>query len=167
MKKSRKLEQHIAVFGESGSGKTVLLSSFYGTAQERENFKKAGFNLLAENPSQGTHLSQNYFGMKNKVKLPAQTRFSAKSFSFLVKVSGMAPTKVSVKQPFEALRIVWHDHPGEWFEHDVSGPEEAQRRVDTFRDLLQSDVAFLIVDGQKLVDNRGEEERYRVCCTGR
>ena len=27
-------EQHIALFGESGSGKTVLLSSFYGAAQD-------------------------------------------------------------------------------------------------------------------------------------
>lgn len=53
MRKRRKLEQHIAVFGESGSGKTVLLSSFYGAAQERENINGAGFNVLAENPSQG------------------------------------------------------------------------------------------------------------------
>ena len=34
------------------------------------------------------------------------------------------------------------------------------RRVDTFRSLLRSDVALLLVDGQKLLDNKGEEERY-------
>jgi ABC-type glutathione transport system ATPase component len=28
-------EQHIAVFGETGSGKTVLASSFFGPAQEK------------------------------------------------------------------------------------------------------------------------------------
>ena len=33
------LEQHIAVFGESGSGKTVLLSSFYGATQEPQFLK--------------------------------------------------------------------------------------------------------------------------------
>jgi hypothetical protein len=38
--------------------------------------------------------------------------------------------------------------------------KEAQRRVDTFRSLLGSDVAFLLVDGQRLLDNAGEEERY-------
>lgn len=56
--------------------------------------------------------------------------------------------------------MVWHDYPGEWFEQGVSGPEEAKRRVDTFRSLLNSDVALLLVDGQKMLDNAGEEERY-------
>ena len=42
----------------------------------------------------------------------------------------------------------------------MSGPEEAQRRVDTFKSLLGSDVALLLVDGQRLLDNAGEEERY-------
>jgi len=158
MKKSRKLEQHIAVFGESGSGKTVLLSSFYGAAQERENIKLAGFNVVAENPSQGTHLSQNYLGMKKSGTTPEPNRFAANSYSFLVKVVG--PQVKQADQHFDALRVVWHDYPGEWFEHDVSGPEEAARRVKTFRDLLQSDVAILLVDGQRLLDNAGEEERY-------
>jgi GTPase SAR1 family protein len=160
MKKSRKLEQHVAVFGESGSGKTVLLSSFYGAAQERDNIRSAGFHVLAENPSQGTHLSQNYLGMKKSATRPEPNRFSAKSYSFLIKVASQREGKSSGEEPFDALRLVWHDYPGEWFEHDVSGPEEAQRRAETFRTLLQSDVAFLMVDGQRLVDNAGEEERY-------
>ncbi|MEV0716241.1 hypothetical protein, partial [Asanoa sp. NPDC050611] len=58
------------------------------------------------------------------------------------------------------MRLVWHDYPGEWFEQDVSGPEEGRRRVDTFRSLLRSDVALLLVDGQRLLGNAGEEERY-------
>ncbi len=45
-------------------------------------------------------------------------------------------------------------------EQDVSGPEEAERRVDTFRSLLGSDVALILVDAQRLIDNAGEEERY-------
>jgi hypothetical protein len=62
--------------------------------------------------------------------------------------------------PFNAMRLVWHDYPGEWFEQNVSGPEEAQRRVDTFKSLLRSDVALLLVDAQRLLDHQGEEERY-------
>ena len=62
-------------------------------------------------------------------------------------------TNAKSPKPFDALRLVWHDYPGEWFEEDVSGPEEAQRRVDTFKSLLGSDVAFLLVDGQRLLDN--------------
>ncbi len=41
-----------------------------------------------------------------------------------------------------------------------SSEEEANRRVDTFRSLLRSDVALLLVDGQKLLDYKDEEERY-------
>lgn len=159
MRNNRKLEQHIAVFGESGSGKTVMLSSFYGAAQEPQNIKKSRFHVLAENPSQGTHLSQNYLGMKKSAQVPEANKFSAKSYSFLIKLKAGSDPKAKAKR-FDALRLVWHDYPGEWFEQDVSGPEEAQRRVDTFRDLLRSDVALLLVDGQKLLDNAGAEERY-------
>lgn len=35
MAKNRKSEQQIAVFGESGSRKTVLVSSFYGATQQQ------------------------------------------------------------------------------------------------------------------------------------
>ena len=57
-------------------------------------------------------------------------------------------------------RLAWHDYPGEWWEVSPTGDGEASRRVDTFRSLLRSDVAILLVDGQKLMDYRGEEERY-------
>lgn len=153
-------EQHIAVFGESGSGKTVLLSSFYGAAQEPDNIQSSRFNVVAESPTQGTQLSQNYLGMKKSARPPAQTRLSAKSYSFLIKVKADSAAAAAKSTTHDALRLVWHDYPGEWFEQDVSGPEEAQRRVDTFRALLGSDVALLLVDGQRLLDNAGEEERY-------
>ncbi len=58
------------------------------------------------------------------------------------------------------MRLVWHDYPGEWFEEEPSSEEEAKRRVDTFRKLLRSHVAIVLVDGQKLLDYAGEEEKY-------
>ena len=63
------------------------------------------------------------------------------------------------KRPFDDLRLVWHDYPGEWFTQAVSG-EEAKRRLEGFRSLLGSDVALLLVDGQKLLDHPGAEEKY-------
>ncbi|WP_221181187.1 ATP/GTP-binding protein [Curtobacterium sp. PhB78] len=64
------------------------------------------------------------------------------------------------KPAAEELRLVWHDYPGEWFEEEPSTEEELDRRAETFRGLVASDVAVLLVDGQRLVDNAGEEERY-------
>lgn len=68
--------------------------------------------------------------------------------------------KTAKAQPFSALRLVWHDYPGEWFEEDPSSEEESARRVNTFAKLLKSDVALILVDGQKLLDYRQEEEKY-------
>ena len=160
MKQSRVLEQNIAVFGESGSGKTVMLSSFYGATQEPQYRQNNLFHVVADDAGQGTRLHQSYLGMKNSARLPMDTRFSATSYSFSVKMKEEPDARAMKAKPFDALRLVWHDYPGQWFEEDVSGPEEARRRVDTFKSLLGSDVAVLLVDGQRLLDNSGDEERY-------
>ncbi|MEE3921132.1 hypothetical protein V2I01_31900 [Micromonospora sp. BRA006-A] len=54
------------MFGESGSGKTVLLSSFYGGTQEPQYLKRSLFHVLAEDIGQGNRLHKNYLGMKDE-----------------------------------------------------------------------------------------------------
>jgi len=152
-------EQQIAVFGESGSGKTVLLSSFYGLALEQELAGTERFDVLAADSAQGRRLHQNYLGMKNSASLPMGDRFSATSYAFAIKRKPGLANK-SKKNANEELRLVWHDYPGEWFQQEPSIPEEAVRRVETFRGLLGSDVAMVLVDGQRLLDHAGEEDRY-------
>lgn len=159
MQLNKVLDQHIAVFGESGSGKTVLVSSFYGATQEPEFLKSSLFDVTADDTGQGHRLHGNYLGMRDSAHAPESTRFSSTAYAFTVKLRD-GGVKAKRGEPFDALRLVWHDYPGEWFERDVSGPKEAKRRVDTFKSLLGSDVAFLLVDGQRLLENAGEEERY-------
>lgn len=151
-------EQHIAVFGESGSGKTVLVSSFFGPTQEG-SYSNDLWDLVADDTGQQNQLYRNYVGLRDHAEVPAPTRFVSSTYSFSVKLREKSDATTS-KRPFDTLRLAWHDYPGEWFEESPSSDEESQRRVDTFRSLLRSDVAFLLVDGQKLLDNQGEEERY-------
>src|SRR4051794_39101208 len=151
-------EQHIALFGESGSGKTVLASSFFGPSQEKAP-SNGLWDLVADDVSLGTKLYKNYVGMRDHATAPPHNKFAGVTYYFSVKLKGRGAAKAK-KQPFDILRLAWHDYPGEWFEESTSSEEEANRRVDTFRSLLRSDVALLLVDGQKLLDYKGEEERY-------
>jgi double-GTPase-like protein len=150
-------EQHIAVFGETGSGKTVLASSFFGPAQEK-SASNGLWDLVADDASQGNRLYKNYLGMRDHATAPAPNKFTGTTYYFSVKLKGGDAR--AKKRPFDILRLAWHDYPGEWFEESPSSEEEANRRVDMFRLLLRSDVALLLVDGQKLLDCKDEEERY-------
>jgi hypothetical protein len=156
MKLSKVLEQHIAVFGESGSGKTVLLSSFYGATQEPQFWSDSLYRVSADSIGQHSTLYRNYLGMRDDAQRPMADRLQSTSYSFTLKLKQGGTTSEQI----DALRLVWHDYPGEWFETDVGTPTEAQHRVETFRTLLVSDVAVLLVDGQRLLDNAGHEERY-------
>lgn len=151
-------EQHIAVFGEAGSGKTVLVSSFYGPTQEG-SYRNDLWDLVALQTGQGHRLYQNYLGMRDSATTPMPTHFANTTYDFAVKLKAGNDDEAK-KRPFDELRLAWHDYPGEWFENDPSSTEERNRRTDTFISLLRSDVALLLVDGQKLLDYRGEEERY-------
>jgi hypothetical protein len=136
----------------------VLVSSFFGPTQEG-SYSNDLWDLIADDTGQGNRLCQNFLGMRDRATAPVQTRFAATTYYFSVKLKGGLNASAK-KQPFDALRLAWHDYPGEWFEESPSSEEEARRRIDTFRSLLRSDVAIFLVDGQKLVDYAGEEERY-------
>ncbi|WP_024796507.1 hypothetical protein [Tomitella biformata] len=123
------------------------------------SFKNDLWDLVADKGGQGNGLYRNYLGMRDSAQAPMTTRFTNTTYDFSVKLKAGEGDEEE-KRPFDELRLAWHDYPGDWFEDDPSSEEENLRRIDTFRTLLSSDVALLLVDGQKLLDHRGEEERY-------
>ena len=71
-------EQNLAVFGESGSGKTVLLSSFYGASQEPSFLAGSLYKVLADDTGQRLRLLQNYLQMRNKAEAPQHEPLSGR-----------------------------------------------------------------------------------------
>ncbi|MDQ0239278.1 hypothetical protein [Arthrobacter bambusae] len=100
MQLKRALEQHIAVFGESGSGKTVMLSSFYGATQEPQYLQRNLFHIVADDIGQGTRLHRNYLGMRDSARLPDATRFAASSYSFSARLKDGSDPKAMKTRPF-------------------------------------------------------------------
>lgn len=157
---SKEIEQHIAVFGESGSGKTVLLSSFYGRGEEAGFVEKNLFRLSADSPTQADKLLQNYFRMRKSGSVPEPTQFDATPYAFTMRMAEPQHRGAGKSARFNTLKLVWHDYPGEWLSADPERSEEFYRRTETFRALLRADVAILLVDGEKLLQNAGQEEAY-------
>ncbi|MCS3492188.1 energy-coupling factor transporter ATP-binding protein EcfA2 [Arthrobacter sp. JUb119] len=152
-------EQHIAVFGESGSGKTVLLSALYGAAQEPEFTERNLYRIVADDFKQGAKLHKNYLGMRENSRTPLANRFNNETYSFTLKLKeNNGQNHPSI--PFNALRLVWHDYPGEWLSHGANTEEEAEIRLKTFNDLIRSDVALILVDSSRLLDDDDDIERY-------
>ena len=104
-------EQHIAVFGESGSGKTVLLSSFYGPTQEK-GYSNGLWDLVADDAGQQSRLYQNYLGMRDHATVPLANHFAATTYYFSVRLkSGDATTTA------EEIQNTVNEMLGEWCRH--------------------------------------------------
>ena len=140
-------EQHIAVFGESGSGKTTLLSVFYGKQQSVRFVDESGYELLANDATQGNQLLSLY----NKVRddLIQTNRLKSIRYEFAVRPA------TRDKKCKNAIRLVWHDYPGEWLTEQKFGME-AERQKETFERLVKADVAYFLVDAQRLKDDGGK-----------
>lgn len=65
----------------------------------------------------------------------ATTQFTPTSYSFVMRMKGGGNAEAAKAAPFDALRLVWHDYPGDWFTGRVNGAAESRTRGDTFRSL--------------------------------
>ena len=141
-------EQHIAVFGESGSGKTTLLSVFYGRQQSGRFIDESGYELLANDATLGNQLLAKYHQVQDN--LIQTTRLNSTRYEFSIRPA------TREKRSKAAIRLVWHDYPGEWLTEQKSGEEDV-RKKETFEKLVKADVAYFLVDASKL---RADGGRY-------
>ena len=146
------------MFGESRSGKTVLVSSFYGHTQEPDFISNSPFTITADNAGQHNQLYKRYLGMRDDSRPPEPTpRDFSTPYAFTLRLRTMTPTQARHSTLCGSYGMTT---PGNGGEEDPVDPGIAQQRIDTFKSLLGADVAILLVDGQRLLDNVGEEERY-------
>ncbi|MBE6372043.1 MAG: hypothetical protein E7055_08210 [Lentisphaerae bacterium] len=146
-----KFEQHVALFGESGCGKTTLLTVFYGYQQAVKFQKEAGYRLLADDLTQGQNLLSSFYNITTKPIAP--TRLTSREYSFTIRPEGASQ---------DAGRLVWHDYPGEWWT-ETKTEEEQKDKEETFLSLISSDVALFLVDGAKLKIQGDKYIKYLFC----
>lgn len=172
--------QQIAVFGTARSGKTTLLSAFYGTTQEPNYVLQKPYAVIAENQGEAAQLYHNYTTLRDTGTYPdVTTHLNMNAHAFTVRLRENSqqqtvtapgslfgkrkknfPANPASEKPFDAMRLVWHDYPGEWLEEPAVNAAEAQHRGEVFRSLLGSQVALLLIDGAKLLQNKGNEAVY-------
>lgn len=134
-------ELRIAVFGMSESGKTVLLSSYYGNQQRNAFEERHGYRLEAEDASQGNDLLAHYYRMESGTFPRGTDRFA--EYRFGLRVGDM-------NDP--GMRLVWYDYPGGWWASSPKDEVERVERQGALRNLVTSQVGLLLVDGSRYAE---------------
>lgn len=135
-------EIQIALFGQSGSGKTTFLASYFGN-QQRHSFEKTkGYALEAQDISTGSKLISEYYRMEEG-SFPMGTE-SFSEYRFNLKISG-------IHKP--GLQVVWYDYPGGWWERTPFDKSEAQERKLSLKKIVSSDVGIVMIDASKYLRN--------------
>lgn len=138
MTASKVPEIRMALFGQSASGKTTLLSSYFGN-QQRNSFEEIhGYRLVADDISVGNQLLARYYRME-KGEFPLGTEQFVE-YEFGMKIRDL---------PESSLRIVWYDYPGGWWERSPKDASEAQARRAALAKLLTCHVGIILIDGMR------------------
>ncbi|KYF74643.1 hypothetical protein BE17_53400 [Sorangium cellulosum] len=132
------LDLHVAVFGASGAGKTVLLAAFY-RAQTQPSFQEEyAYKIQAVNKAQGNQLLGRFYRLEEGKFPEGSTRFDEIEFDFFPR-----------DLPEAAVRVHWYDYPGRWWEDDPVDAEEREAMRQGLLKLGMSQVGILLADGAK------------------
>lgn len=131
----------IALFGDSGSGKTTFLSSYYGNMQRNDFERKKGYRLKAEQSVDASLLTR-YYEMEGG-SFPLGTE-SFTEYTFELMITGLSRS---------GLKINWFDYPGGWWRSEPQDNDEKLVRLSALKKLLTSNVAVFLIDGAKYLSN--------------
>ena len=140
----------VAVFGKSGTGKTVLLASFFGYHQDDAIEEANGYSLSVSGLQEGNELLSIYHNIQEKgfLNSPGSRRYRKYIF------------KLGIPKTRRKALLEWHDYPGGWLENTPRDREEAEERQRAFARLINCHVAFLLIDGLELSNYDGPKAKY-------
>jgi len=130
-------ELRIAVFGESGAGKSALLASLFAAHNPVWGFGRSPLQLVAESPTKGLDLNRRWDGMAQLRFPPGTDRFD--EWRFVVQDPAHGPL----------FRLAWFDYPGGW----LSNP--SSRVGPGLGPLIGAHAGIIVIDGQKLLPPNG------------
>ena len=133
----------LAVFGQSGAGKTVFFASYYGSQHSQIFETTSGYHLEAQSKTQGNTLLGRYNRL-SAGKFPDATDVLTK-YAFDIKIGQL---------PSPGMTISWLDYPGGWWERVPTTSVEKNERDSAVKELLSSHAILLFLDGEKLRDNQ-------------
>ncbi|MDO8329854.1 MAG: hypothetical protein Q7T36_05215 [Fluviicoccus sp.] len=149
MAKNNKPQQtlKVAFLGGRGSGKTTLMASYLGHMASSRWQKEHQYYLSAPDPSDSKRLNALFQGLVGG-QFPEATIKQAKAFRFHMHVQDCDGVP---------LEIQWLDYPGEWWEREPMDAKERKLRDESLRNMVHSQVCFLVIDGAEL---RRNGEKY-------
>ncbi|WP_205832936.1 hypothetical protein [Azohydromonas caseinilytica] len=138
MTKAQSTDIRVALFGQSGAGKTTFLVSYFGNQQRHSFEQKHGYRLEADDVAVGNQLLSRYYKMECG-QFPDGTSVSSE-YKFNLKLAGLS-------EP--GLHITWVDYPGAWWESQPKDSAEKTSRQNALSGLLGCHVGLLLVDGMQ------------------
>lgn len=145
MSSEEPVELRVAVFGDSGSGKTVLLSAFHAEVTSENHLRQHNYRLSMPDGEAQQRLASMYYALEDG-HLPDGTvdEFSEHHFGVYSRDLPNSPVKLS-----------WYDYPGGWLSAITEG-DESPKVVEALSRLAQCQVGILLIDGQSF-RNAGAE----------
>lgn len=142
MAKSIKPQQtlKVAFLGGRGSGKTTLIASYLGHMASHRWQKEHKYYLSSPDSADSKRLNGQFQGLCDGY-FPEATVKRSTAYRFHMHVEDCEGVP---------LEIQWMDYPGEWWEREPMDAKESKQRNEALKNMMQSQVCFLVIDGAEL-----------------